>query len=201
MADHTIVLGGKEVNGTTKDLAIMLRKVPYEFTMTQIAKILDQTRSNISLVLKDTKYSGKKLQKRPLIDYRDFQTMRDSEIVRKYGVSLLSVTVQRKKLSIRQPKIINLEYRKRLLSEILFGKDYVPGSNFEKVIRVLVNNLPLKQNQCDLIFDFYFEGSLSTKNQKIYRHQVRQKIVDFVGKNMKEGDIEKMVKEGVLVRR
>lgn len=201
MAEHTIVLGGKEVRGSTKELAIKLRQVPYEFTMTQIGKILDQSRSNISLVLSGTPYTGKKIQKRPHISYKVFQTMRDTEIVLKYGVSLLSVIVRRKKLGMRQPKLINLQYRQRLLVEALFGEEYLPGANLEKAIIILVNRLSFKQKQRDLILGFYFEGSLSTSNQKIYRYHVRQKIVDFIEKNRKGGDIEKLVKEGVLVRR
>lgn len=200
MTDHTINIGGKMLKGTTKEIAIILRKEPFEFTMTQIANMLGQTRSSISFALRKTGYGGRMVQKYPSIKSSDFQIMTDEAIAEKFEVSILSVANQRKQLCIKLPRKINLEYRQRLLVEVLFGKGYKPGKRLEDVIKLLVDKLFTIQNQRDMILDFYFGGSASSATHKVYRHLLRQRLKKYICMHITERDIKKFIRQGVLIK-
>jgi len=200
MTDHTIRIGKEVLKGNTKEVAMQLRAEPYQFTMTQIADMLEMTRSSVSFALRDTLYKGRMVQKRPNIGHKDFQTMNNDAIAKKFGVSLLSVVNQRKRLDITLPRKINLNYRQRLLVGVLFGEEYKPGKRLEDVIKLLVNKLFTIPNQRDMIIDFYFGGSVSSATHKVYRHQLRQRLKKYISMNITDSDIEKFIKQGVLVK-
>ncbi len=126
--------------------------------------------------------------------------MTDEVIATKYGVSVLSIFNQRKRLGIKLPRKINLDYRQRLLVEVLFGEGYKPGERLEDVIKLLVKKIFTLRNQEDMILDFYFGGSVSSPTHKVYRHQLRQRMKKYVRMNVTKVDIKKFIKQGVLVK-
>lgn len=197
--EHTIELeNGKILVGTTKDLAITLRRPPYTYTMTYIAQILGQTRSNISLALKGTAYGGK-LKRRTVITRNMFRNMRDEDIAEKLSITVLSVATRRRMLGIKSPQKANLVYRQRLLSEALFGAKYVPGLKFKLVVKLLIDKVFKLTNQKDLILGFYFEGVSSTNTHKVYRHNLRQRMRKYVEENITEEDIKYFVDNKILI--
>lgn len=196
---HTIELeGGKVLAGTTRDLAITLRRPPYSYTMTRIGEMLGQSRANISLALKGSGYSGK-LKKRIVITRNMYRTMRDEEIAEKLGVTVLSVATRRRSMKIKSPLKPNLPYRQRLLCQILFGEQYLPGLNFDVVIKRLINKVFRLTNQQNLIMDFYFKGSFSTNTYKVYRHNLRQRMKQYVADNITNEDITLFVTKSILI--
>jgi len=205
MAQHTIKIGEEILEGETKELAIMLRQAPYDCTMTQIGDLLGQSRANISLVLSGTEYAGRKVNSVPVISLDTLRVMRDEEILEKYPtLSKSALGLMRDKTGIKHPRKlekINLEYRQRLLVEALFGAGYLPDLQFEEVMQNLVEKLFTVQNQIDVIMNFYFDETLDTPTQKVYRHNLKQRIKKYVESNMKKGDIKKLVQQGVLIKK
>jgi len=197
---HTIELeNGKILAGTTKDLAITLRRPPYTYTMTYIAAMLGQTRANISLALKGTAYGGK-LKRRTVITRSMFRTMRDEDIAKRLGVTVLSVATRRRRMGIKPPQKPNLMYRQRLLCQTLFGRKYLPGLNFDVVIKRLIDKVFQLTNQQNLIMNFYFDGSFSTNTHKVYRHNLRQRMKRYVAENITQEDIQYLLVNNILIK-
>lgn len=196
--EHTIELeNGKILVGTTKDLAITLRRLPYTYTMTRIAEILGQTRSNISLALKGTAYGGK-LKRRIVVTRNMFRNMRDEEIAEKLSITVLSVATRRRRMKLKSLQKPNLGYRQRLLCQTLFGANYLPSSNFDDIIERLTDKVFQLTNQRNLIMNFYFNGSHSTNTHKVYRHNLRHRMKKYVDENITDEDITYFLMNDIL---
>jgi hypothetical protein len=170
----TITIDGVRLEGDSKTLAITLRKPPYSYTMTKIARLLGQTRSNVSLVLQGTGYEGRIKKAIKPVDKRG-------------GVR-----------AIHRP---NLSYRQRLLVNALFGSGYGPGPEFESVFRSVINKIFRTELQRRLLLNFYF-GDRKTRGptEKTYRATLRQKLKNF-WMNKLEGNFSILVEKNVLIKK
>lgn len=202
MSTHEILIDkSKKISGTVKEIAILLRKAPYFYSMSQIAIKLGQTRANVSRVLQGTKYAGRLVKKRVVLTKEMFLDRTDEELATQYSLPLTAVEARRRVLKIRMRKRINLAYRQKLLAHVLFGDNYLPGENFEVAMNLLVKKVFSLENQRRLIMDFYFKETRTNPTEKVYRHDLRKRLKDYVSRHIDMQGLTQLINKKVLVKK
>ena len=186
---------GKTVRaGSTDSLIIKLRR-DYYLPYSMIADLLKCSRHNIYQRVK--KFSGREIWqyisgKRILPDEAIIDKINegfsDNEIVD----ILMTVTLNRVKDlrkglvdgNSRTPKAIDLSYRRKLLCQSLFGKEYIPDKNFIDWVIPLIEQL--HQTRSEVLTAFYINGESRPKKERIYRTIAKNKLKEVIRSSIQD---------------
>lgn len=190
--EKIIEINGIKIKGTTKEICILLRKEPYKYSMTKIAGLLNQTRSNVSRLLKGTGYEGQLKKEKKVLEKENYNGLTDKEVSKKYSLAITYVSNRRRELKVKPKKVIASYHRQTLLCRSLFGDNYLPGKDFKVGILWLMNRLGIPEDRQEIIENFYFNKGGSTQYQKLLRSKIKGQI--------KLGMKYELVHQSVIIR-